>query len=144
MFQDTWLRGTRSRENYQPTAAFRTWLYQIERNRLIEMHRQHQAALLDDIAPSVGDEDETTDAYAHIASNDAGPEDLLDRKQQSAALQAALAALPPVQREAFLLREHAECSLEDIAQLTGVNSETAKSRLRYAVNKLRAALRGRM
>ena len=45
-------------------------------------------------------------------------------------------------QEAFLLREHGDMPLEDIARVTGVNVETAKSRLRYAIAKLRAALRG--
>lgn len=141
VFQDTWLRVTRSRADYQPTAAFRTWLYQIARNRLIDLLRLRKPELL---ADGADDDDASADPYAAIASNDDGPEEALDRKQQAMALQAAISALPAVQREAFLLREHAECTLEDIARLTGVNTETAKSRLRYAVNKLRAALRGRV
>ena len=52
----------------------------------------------------------------------------------------ALADLPADQREAFILREEGGLSLADIASVTGVNSETAKSRLRYAVRKLRQAL----
>jgi len=50
--------------------------------------------------------------------------------------------LPALQREAFLLREEAGLSLEEIALATGVTAETAKSRLRYAVAKLRDGLRG--
>lgn len=144
VFQDTWLRVTRSRADYQPTAAFRTWLYQIARNRLIDLLRLHKPDLLADSQGSGEEEAASADPYAAIASNDDGPEEALDRKQQAATLQAAIHALPAVQREAFLLREHGECTLEDIARLTGVNTETAKSRLRYAVNKLRAALRGRV
>jgi RNA polymerase sigma-70 factor (ECF subfamily) len=53
-----------------------------------------------------------------------------------------IAQLPPVQREAFLLREEGGLSVEEIAEVTGVNAETAKSRLRYAVAKLRKGLRG--
>ena len=53
---------------------------------------------------------------------------------------AALATLPEEQRDAFLLHEEGGLSLDDIALVTGSNRETAKSRLRYAVNKLRAAI----
>ena len=53
---------------------------------------------------------------------------------------AALAELPPAQREAFLLQQEGDLSVEEIARATGVNRETAKSRLRYALAKLRATL----
>jgi len=48
--------------------------------------------------------------------------------------------LPEDQREAFVLREEGGFNIDEIAVITGVNPETAKSRLRYAVNKLRAGL----
>ena len=53
-----------------------------------------------------------------------------------------LATLPAEQREAFLLHEEAGMSLEEIAAVTGVQRETAKSRLRYAVDRLRRGVRG--
>jgi RNA polymerase sigma-70 factor (ECF subfamily) len=48
--------------------------------------------------------------------------------------------LPEEQREVLLLRLERELSLEDIAEITGVGRETVKSRLRYAMEKLRARL----
>ena len=55
-------------------------------------------------------------------------------------LETALKTLPDEQRDAFLLHEEAGLSVDDIAKVTGANRETAKSRLRYAVKKLRAAI----
>jgi RNA polymerase sigma-70 factor (ECF subfamily) len=55
-------------------------------------------------------------------------------------LQAALRALPDEQRVAIQLRLAQELPLEQIADITGVGRETVKSRLRYAVDKLRASL----
>ena len=52
----------------------------------------------------------------------------------------ALRVLPDEQRDAFLLHEEGGLGLDEIAAVTGVNRETAKSRLRYANNKLRAAV----
>ena len=46
-------------------------------------------------------------------------------------------SLPPLQREAFLLHEEGELTLEEIAQVTECGRETAKSRLRYALSRLR-------
>jgi RNA polymerase sigma-70 factor (ECF subfamily) len=51
-----------------------------------------------------------------------------------------LGALPEVQREAFLLREEAGMTVDEIAEATGVERETAKSRVRYAINRLRRGL----
>ena len=55
-------------------------------------------------------------------------------------MQQALDELPDQQREAVLLRLQQELSLEEIGRITGVGRETVKSRLRYALDKLRARL----
>ena len=69
-----------------------------------------------------------------------GPEAANSVAQRAARLWSALEALPPEQREAFLLHEEGEMGLAEIAAVTGANAETVKSRLRYAVRKLRGAL----
>ena len=66
------------------------------------------------------------------------PERTLERKQDAQVLLRLLDALPAAQREAFVLQQEGELSVEEIAAATGVNRETAKSRLRYALVKLRA------
>jgi RNA polymerase sigma-70 factor (ECF subfamily) len=68
------------------------------------------------------------------------PDNQLERRRRAKRLQELIAALPEAQREAFLLREEAGLSLEEIAETTGANAETVKSRLRYALAKLRAGL----
>ena len=49
--------------------------------------------------------------------------------------------MPALQREALLLKEEAGMSLKEIATLTGVNTETVKSRLRYAIKKLHQVMK---
>jgi RNA polymerase sigma-70 factor (ECF subfamily) len=68
------------------------------------------------------------------------PEAELERNETSLRYRAALARLPQEQRDVYLLHEESDLSLEEIARVTGVGAETAKSRLRYAVGKLKAAL----
>ena len=65
---------------------------------------------------------------------------MLSEFEQSRQLQRALSALPDDQRGAFLLRVENGLSVEEIAEVTQVGRETAKSRLRYALEKLREAL----
>jgi RNA polymerase sigma-70 factor (ECF subfamily) len=67
--------------------------------------------------------------------------DALDAKRQAARLAELIAALPEAQREAFLLQQEGDMSVEEIAQATGVSRETAKSRLRYAMARLRQGMR---
>jgi RNA polymerase sigma-70 factor (ECF subfamily) len=55
-------------------------------------------------------------------------------------LQVALLDLPDEQRDVFLLHEEAGLNLDEISAVTGSNRETSKSRLRYAMNKLRVAI----
>ena len=70
----------------------------------------------------------------------AAPDELAQRSLARRRLSAALLDLPDEQREVFLLHEEAGLSLEQIATIMDSNRETTKSRLRYAVNKLRAAI----
>ena len=65
---------------------------------------------------------------------------LAERSLARRRLESALQSLPDEQRDVFLLHEEAGLNLEQIASVTGSNRETAKSRLRYAVKKLRAAI----
>ena len=68
------------------------------------------------------------------------PERNLSEFERRRALQMALDELPPEQREVLLLRLEQELTLEEIGAITGVGRETVKSRLRYAMDKLRAGL----
>ena len=68
------------------------------------------------------------------------PERQLSEFEERRRLQMALDELPDEQREVVLLRLEQELSLEEIGEMTGVGRETVKSRLRYAMDKLRQRL----
>lgn len=133
VFQETWISLVRS-ESLQREAAvlFKTWLYQIARNRLIDHWRKHGKRQQREEAF-----DEQLHDQPSVASD---PERQLSLTQDQARIQAALADLPAEQREVFLLRAHADMQLHEIAELTRTPAETVKSRLRYAMNKLRRLL----
>jgi RNA polymerase sigma-70 factor (ECF subfamily) len=139
LFQDVWMNAIRARDRYVPTAKFTTWLYTLAHNRLVDHWRargQAKFASIDD------DGDEATRAAVEAlpGSRREEPEARMATRQLRDQLHAALATLPAVQRDAFLLQQEGGLSLAEIAELTGVGMETVKSRLRYAVAKLRGEL----
>lgn len=141
LFQDIWLKIVGARRGYEVAAKFSTWLFRIAHNRLIDHYRtQGRAALVSLV--SYDDDPADADRVAALpAAASSQPEAIIERKALAHELVRHIEALPAAQRETFLLSEEGELTLEEIAAATGVNRETAKSRLRYAVNKLRAALR---
>lgn len=134
LYQDVWMRVVKARRTYEVTAKFSTWLFRIAHNRLVDHFRSHGRAALE----SYDDEDCGLDPPAPATEQ---PERLLERKSLATALLDQVEKLPAAQRETFLLAEEGDMTLEEIAAATGVGRETAKSRLRYALDKLRQGLR---
>ena len=136
LFQDVWMNLIRARSSYVPTAKFTTWLYRLAHNRMVDHFRASGHLTL----VSADDEAHEDAVIALPAARAADPAARTENRELGERLRAALAALPPPQREAFVLQQEAALSLSEIAELTGVGVETVKSRLRYAVGKLRAEL----
>jgi RNA polymerase sigma-70 factor (ECF subfamily) len=136
--QETWFAVTREAPRFKSDGRFAPWLYTIARNRVIDRHRATR--------PMVSLDDTGTDGLEPLAARLAdesspSPPASIEQIDQGEAILAALARLPPEQREAFLLQAEGGLSVEEIASATGTTFETAKSRLRYARDKLKALLR---
>lgn len=138
LYQDIWMRVIAARLNYEVAAKFSTWLFRIAHNRLVDHWR---ASGRQAVVDSYDDEDACATVEAIAGPSELLPERMLERRDLAERLLAALAALPAAQREAFLLAEEGEMTLEEIANATGTGRETVKSRLRYALAKLRTELR---
>jgi RNA polymerase sigma-70 factor (ECF subfamily) len=132
LFQDVWARVIQARKRYRPKAAFRTWLYTLAHNRLVDHWRREGRR---SIETSDGDCPEAATADANP-----GPQRLVDLRECLEQLLQLVAGLPEVQRQTFLLRHEAGMSLAEIARAMSTRAETAKSRLRYAMDRLRAAI----
>jgi RNA polymerase sigma-70 factor (ECF subfamily) len=129
LFQETWQKIIRARAAYRPTAKFSTYLFRVAHNCFIDHFRRVQRH------GEIAEDD--PDARIHPGES---PESLAERSLARRRLHAALTEIPAEQRDAYLLFEEGGLGIEEIALVTGVNRETAKSRLRYAVGKLRLAL----
>ena len=130
-FQDVWQRVIAARTGWTPDAAFSTWLFRIAHNRLNDHWRA-----LKHRPPTPADADERTASVPDPTT----PERELSDFEQRRTLQRAIAELPEEQREVVLLRLEQELSLDEIGTITGAGRETVKSRLRYAMEKLRKRL----
>lgn len=133
LYQEIWMRVIEARGRYEVQAKFTTWLYTVAHNRLVDHWRKRGLTLV-----SLDQEDsEQSEPAAGPASD---PLRRLEGREKLARFAHALAALPPAQREAFLLHEEAGMNVAEIARATGANEEAAKSRLRYALSKLKEAV----
>jgi RNA polymerase sigma-70 factor (ECF subfamily) len=142
LLQDTFLRVIKGAEGYEKQAKFTTWLYTIARNLCVDASRRgkhRKAASLD----------------APLDASDAGGATLLDKVADQKAvavdrrvighelggkLEAAIGKLSEEQREVFLMREVLDMAFKDIADVVGCPENTVKSRMRYALEKLRGEL----
>jgi len=126
LYQGAWEKIIKARGKYRPSSPFTAWMYRIAHNHLVDHYRQSR--------PADSVETET------LSDDRPGPaQDVIDGEQNEQ-LRAGIIDLPEEQRSALLLKLETGLKMEEIASVTGVSRETVKSRLRYAVNKLKRSL----
>ena len=148
VFQDTWLRVVHARGQWAPRGAtFRTWLYTLAHNRAMDvLRRSGRERSLDDGHPAddgdAGFEPAGVPWADWPVPDDGAPSqvDLLFWRRAGVRLLDCLGELPIAQRAVFLLHHQEGETLETIAAQLDVAFETAKSRLRYAMRKLRLCM----
>src|SRR5262245_18214270 len=133
--QDVWVRLIDARASYQERAKLTTWLFTIAQNCLMNHLRGRQSHNTHHTSYECIQE-----FVDSMPTCDPGPSERALLKERAAQLLAAIAALPLAQREAFLLQQEGGLTVQEIVHVTGVNRETAKSRLRYALARLRTML----
>jgi len=134
LYQDVWASVIQARMRYTASAKFSTWLYSIASNRLVDHYRKQgrwEEYLVDD-----------AQEYCALVASSEQPEAQADINQQMQRLLDCLEQLPPPQRQVFLLKEEAGLSLSAVAASIGVGLEAVKSRMRYALSKLRLCMGG--
>lgn len=129
--QDVWLSIHKACGSYVPSAKFTTWLYRIAHNRIIDYYRCSRNGI-----PISYDENLSEEQMLNV-ENRYEPEQLVQSAQETERLLSAIASLQEAQREVALLHLEMGFNVKEIANITQVNPETAKSRLRYALKKIR-------
>ena len=121
-----------------PVEQAGAWLARVARNRIIDRFRRKGAR------PRAAEPAESDEAAAGLAellpAAESGPEAAVMRAILLAEIEAALAELPPEQREVFIAQELDGVSFRELAQRSGVSINTLLSRKRYAVRYLRERL----
>jgi RNA polymerase sigma-70 factor, ECF subfamily len=140
--QDVFLRVVEKANEFKHEARFTTWVYTIARNLCIDqirkaVHRRHPS-LDQPLGP--GDDAQVLGEVVADRQPAASAERTAVSTQMMTILAQVVEGLPPEQREVFLLRELSNLSFKEIAKVTGVPENTVKSRMRYALDRLRAAL----
>ena len=139
VFQDAWLRIVAARASFRPQgAAWRTWAFTIAHNAA--MDRLRVAAR--EVAVERDEDGDDPIDWLMARADQLAPssEDHAFWRAAGAQLLHCLDALPDAQRAAFLLHHEDGASVEDLAQRLALPFETAKSRLRYALQKLRGCM----
>jgi RNA polymerase sigma-70 factor, ECF subfamily len=128
LLQETFLRMHQGAPRYEPRAALSTWLFRIAANLCINeaeaAHSRHEA---------LGETSERPHPQPTPAED-------LERKEVGAAVEAALATLPPQQRAAVQLARFEEMSYADIAEVLGISVGAVDSLLQRARQRLRLEL----
>jgi RNA polymerase sigma-70 factor (ECF subfamily) len=140
VFQDTWLRLVAARDRYAPQGAtWRTWLFTIAHNLAVDRLRRSGRETVPEDAADDGEDPlawlQSRQGMTHPASDDLGFWRAAGRQ-----LLDCLDQLPGAQRAAFLLHHEDGETVEDMARRLALPFETAKSRLRYALSKLRTCM----
>ncbi len=140
VFQDTWMRIVAARANFSPQgAAWRTWAFTIAHNAAMDRLRTSGREVV--LADSTDGEDALEWIAATLDMSHPSSEDVAFWRAAGEQLLHCLDELPDAQRAAFLFHHEDGASLEELARHLGVAFETAKSRLRYAMQKLRGCMR---
>lgn len=121
---DVWLAIIKQSNSFQADASFKTWMYRIAHNRLVDYWRKHgrsAQSLLAQISQCELTQDRSSESVEITQ--------LLSQLEQ----------LSDEQTTAMLLKIEG-FSQAEIAQITHAKQETVKSRLRYATQRLRVAM----
>lgn len=145
-FQDTWMKIIAARASFVPGAArWKTWAFAVAHNTCLDRLRKGGREVVlqgsDDDASATGDRADPLDwLQAELGHTSPSSEDTAHWRAAGQQLMHCLDQLPHAQRVVFLMHHEDDCTLQEMAAALQIAAEAAKSRLRYAMAKLRGCM----
>ena len=141
VFQDTWLRAIQARHTWQPQgAAWRTWLFTLAHHRAVDCLRKTGREVSIDRDDGSEPWEPDAEPWAGWPAAQSSAEDLSFWRAAGQRLLDCLDGLPLAQKTVFLLHHEDGLSVDELARALELGFETAKTRLRYAMSKLRTCM----
>ena len=140
--QEAFLRVIRAKQTYRPTAKFSTWLYTIATNLCYDYLRKHrrQVSLESVLGHPATNEDEVLGAGAMRRTSPPRPDVQAEQRELVGLIEDVMQSLSPEHREVISLRIHQGLGYAEAAEKLGCSIGTAKSRMHYAMKRLRERL----
>ncbi|MDB5010088.1 MAG: sigma-70 family polymerase sigma factor, partial [Mucilaginibacter sp.] len=139
ILQDVWYQFS-ALVNAEPIEQTGAWLYRVARNKITDKYKKKSEALLDDFL-TVEEEEDAPGFKDILLTDDNTPETEYLRNLFWEQLFIALDELPEEQKQVFIWHELDDIPFQQIAELTGLNTNTLVLRKRYAVLHLRNRLK---
>jgi RNA polymerase sigma-70 factor, ECF subfamily len=138
--QEVFLRVYRSRDNYEPSAKFTTWLYRIASNLAVNHARdtRHERA---ENSVSIDEPDENTGLTLDVPDTSLSAEETILRRERMAAIRQRVQALPERQRTAVVMHKYQQMDYRQIAEVLKLSESATKSLLFRAYETLRVQLK---
>lgn len=139
--QETLLKVHTHAWDYLPLGRFKSWMFRIARNLMIDNSRKRSHDAL--VQAAKGQSREDDDAMARISEDILGPDERGQIGEFTELIDSLLAEIPEDQRMTFTMHHYNNLSLTEVSDSMDVPLATSKSRLRLAREKLAEKLKSR-
>jgi RNA polymerase sigma-70 factor, ECF subfamily len=138
--QEVFLRVYRSRENYEASAKFSTWLYRIATNLAVNYARDTRHERPENMV-SIDEKDDETGLTVDVPDASLTAEEAILRRERMAAIRQKVQELPERQRMAVVMHKYQQMDYRQIAQVLKLSESATKSLLFRAYETLRVQLK---
>lgn len=130
LVQETFLRIYNNRNEYEPSAKFKTYIYRIATNLAIDEFRKKNRR-----------KEELVDDFSQSESSSPNPHEKVEIGDRAERVRAGLMKLDEKHRAVIVMKWFDGMKYEQIAKVLGISVGTVKSRVHYALKQLEVELK---